>query len=78
MIKLRKAITATDTLQEVVEVSAFDIKSMIWSPPISAHFTTEKEMFAQGGFRAAYKATSKSPHFDKDTYTVKRYQEQLN
>ena len=71
MIKLGKAITATDTLQEVVEVSAFDIKSMIWSPPCFCILTIEKEMFAQGGFRAAYKATSKSPHFDKDTYIVK-------
>ena len=61
MIKLGNAITATDTLQEVVEVSAFDIKSMIWSTPASAHFTIEKEMFAQGGFRAAYKATSFTP-----------------
>ena len=72
MIKLGKAITATDTLQEIVEVSAFDINSMIWSPPVSAHFTIEKEIFAQGGFRAAYQATSKSPHFDKDKYIVKR------
>ena len=72
MIKLGKAITATDTLQEVDEVSAFDIKSMIWSPPVSAHFTIEKEMSAQGSFCAAYKATSKSPHFDNDTYIVKR------
>ena len=71
MVKLGKAIKATDTLPDVVEVSAFDIKSMIWSPPVSAQFTIEKEMFAQGGFRAAYKATSKSPHFDKDTYIVK-------
>ena len=71
MIKLGKAITATDTLQEVVEVSVFDIKSMIWSPPCFCTLTIEKEMFAQGGFRAAYKATSKSPHFDKDTYIVK-------
>ena len=72
MIKLAKAITATDTLQEIVEVSAFDINSMIWSLPVSAHFTIEKEIFAQSGFCAAYKATSKSPHFDKGNYIVKR------
>lgn len=72
MMKLGKAITNTETLQEVVEVSAFNIDSMIWSPPVSAHFRIEKEIFAQGGFRAAFKATSKSPHFEGKTYVVKR------
>lgn len=67
MVKLGKPITATDTLIEIVEVYAFDINNMIWSPPVSANFTIEKEMFAQGGV-----STSKSPHFHKDTYIVKR------
>ncbi len=73
MMKLGQAITATDTSQEIVEVSRFNISDMVWSPPVSAHFAIEKEEFAQGGFRAAYKATSKSPNFEGKTYVVKRF-----
>ena len=73
MMRLRQAITATKTSQEIVdsEVSRFNINDMVWSPPV--HFTIEKEKFAEGGFRAAYKATSKSPNFEGKTYIVKRF-----
>lgn len=46
---------------------------MVWSSPVSDHFTIEKEPFGQGGFRAAHKATSKSPNFDGKTYVVRRF-----
>jgi hypothetical protein len=71
MMRLGQAITATETSQEIVEVSRFN--DMVWSPPVSVHFTIEKEKFAEGGFRAAYKATSKSPNFEGKTYIVKRF-----
>ncbi|CAB4033598.1 transient receptor potential cation channel subfamily M member 6-like, partial [Paramuricea clavata] len=73
MMRLGQAITATETSQEIVEVSRFNINDMVWSPPVSVHFTIEKEKFAEGGFRAAYKATSKSPNFEGKTYIVKRF-----
>jgi hypothetical protein len=63
-MRLGQAITATKTSQEIVEVSRFNSNDMVWSPPLSVHFTIEKEKFAEGGFRSAYKATSKSPNFE--------------
>ena len=73
MMKLGQAITATETSQEIIEVSKFNISDMVWSPPVSAHFTIENEAFADGGFRAAYRATSNSPNFEDKTYVVKRF-----
>jgi hypothetical protein len=72
MMRFGQAITAMETSQEIVEVSRFNINDMVWSPPVSVHFTIEKEKFAEGGFRAAYKATSKSSNFEGKTYIVKR------
>lgn len=73
MMKLGKAISATESSHEILDVSAFHIDGMVWSAPVSAHFTIEKEEFAKGGFRFAFKATSKSPHFEGKTYIVKRF-----
>ena len=72
MMRFGQAITATETSKEIVEVSRFNINDVAWSPPVSVHFTIEKEKFAEGGFRAAYKATSKSSNFEGKTYIVKR------
>ena len=46
-------VPTTEIITEIIEVSKFSISDMVWSPPVSAHFTIEKGAFADGGFRAA-------------------------
>ena len=57
-----------------IEVSQFDMEQLIWSAPNIAYFDIEKTEYARGGFRAAFKATSRSPLFrGSTTYIVKFY-----
>ena len=71
MLKLGSVIT--DKF-ETVELYSFDLESMRWcSKPITAELSMETVPFAKGGFRYAYKATSKTPGFSGRTLVVKRY-----
>ena len=47
---------------------------MRWSSvPIKAEFMIEELPFATGGFREAFKATSKTAGFEETTWVVKKY-----
>ncbi len=63
MMKLGKAISTAAQPPVSIEVSQFNIKQLRWFAPILAYFDIEKTEFTRGGFRAAFKATSKSPPF---------------
>ena len=73
MLKLGKPISETESLDETIEISTFNIDEMVWSAPVSVHFAIEKEEFGRGGFRLARKATSNSPNFKWKTYVVKYF-----
>lgn len=74
MMKLGTAISTAAPPPVSIEVSQFDMEQLRWSAPVLAYFDIEKTEFARGGFRAAVKATSKSPPFrGGTTYIVKFY-----
>ena len=73
MMRLGKAISTTTTSPKSIELSEFDIHSMMWSCPQIIPFTIESNEFARGGFRAAFKATSYAPQSAGKTYAVKHY-----
>ena len=72
MIKLGKFNKATSSTT-VVNIFKNDIESFTWSKiPTVVEFSEEKEPFAQGGFRKAFKATSKHPMYS-GVWVIKRY-----
>jgi hypothetical protein len=73
MLKLGKPISETESLDETIEISTFNIDEMVLSAPVSVHVAIEKEEFGRGGVRLARKATSNSPHFKWKTYVVKYF-----
>ena len=73
MLKLGKLITSTTTS---VEIFNFDMSVMVWTgKPTTVEFSIEPEPFGTGGFRKAFKATSKDRGFNGSTWVVKRYLE---
>ena len=73
MIKLGK-IGTTQGPTTVVHLHTFDMDLLSWSKlPLTVEFNEEKEPFAHGGFRNAYKATTKHPQFKGTTWVIKRY-----
>ena len=73
IIKLGKIRTCQGPTT-VVHLHTFDIDLLSWSKlPITVEFNEEKEPFAHGGFRNAYKATTKHPQFKGTTWVIKRY-----
>ena len=73
MIKLGK-IGTTQGPTTVVHLHTFDMELLSWSKlPTTVEFNEEKEPFASGGFRNAYKATTNHPQFKGPTWVIKRY-----
>ncbi|PFX31324.1 hypothetical protein AWC38_SpisGene3831 [Stylophora pistillata] len=73
MIKLGKIGTTQDPTT-LLQSHTFDMDLLSWSKlPITAEFNEEKEPFAHGGFRNAYKAIKKHPQFKGSTWVIKRY-----
>lgn len=73
MIKLGKFNKATSSSSTIVNIFKYDIESFTWSKlPTVVEFSEEKEPFAQGGFRKAFKATSKHPMYSVE-WVIKRY-----
>ena len=71
MLKLGKVIQQTSTS---VEIYTFDFQGMSWSSaPQIVDFIIDKEPFGKGGFRKAFKATSRDKNFSHKTWVVKRY-----
>ena len=58
-----------------IDLFAFDISDMAWSSPSVVEFNLDKEHFGTGGFREAFKATSKTAGFCNQQWVVKRYLE---
>ena len=72
MMKLGKVINEKST--ESIELSTSDLTDMAWSgKPSTVEFSLAKEPFGKGGFREAFKATSKTPGFQLQQWVVKRY-----
>ena len=71
MLKLGKVITQSTTS---VDLYSFDLQQMSWSKmPSAIDFSIHKEPFGTGGFREAYKATSKAKGFEANTWVIKKY-----
>ena len=52
----------------------FDLGSMTWcSTPVKVNFVADKDPLGTGGFRQAFKATSKTEGFDHTTWVIKKY-----
>ena len=60
MIRLGKAITDFEQAVETIELSDFDIDKMLWSRPRVVKMEIEKEPFASGGFRNAFRGLRQS------------------
>ncbi|KAJ7371602.1 hypothetical protein OS493_024278 [Desmophyllum pertusum] len=72
MMKLGKVINDKST--ESIELFTFDLTDMAWSSQTSTvEFSIVKEPFGKGGFREAFKATSKTPGFQHQQWVVKKY-----
>ncbi|KAJ7349548.1 hypothetical protein OS493_038615 [Desmophyllum pertusum] len=72
MMKLGKVINDKST--ESIELFTFDLTDMAWSSqPSTVEFSIVKEPFGKGGFREAFKATSKTPGFQHQQWVVKKY-----
>lgn len=71
ILNLGKTINDTSTL---IEILSFDLEEMPW-PKCGERieFCIEKEPFASGGFRQAFKAFSKSGTFKGKEWVVKKY-----
>ena len=71
MLKLGKAIMQSTSS---VDIYSFDLQQMSWSRiPLSIEFSIHKEPFGRGGFREAYKATSKAKGFESTTWVIEKY-----
>ena len=63
MLKLGRTIEETST---VLEVFGSDLETLSWSKvPDRVEFSVAKTSFASGGFREAYKATSRDEKFSR-------------
>lgn len=72
MLKIGKVINDKET--EVIELFSFNVDKLVWSRlAMSVEFSIEKESFAQGGFREAFKAKSKTSGFEDRIWVVKKY-----
>lgn len=72
MMKLGKVVNEKST--ERIELYTFDLAEMAWSSqPSAVEFSIANEPFGKGGFREAYKATSKTPEFCRQQWVVKKY-----
>lgn len=72
MIKLGKI--NTDTATTIVRIFRFDMEVLSWSKvPTTVEFYEEKEAIGTGGFRKAFKATSKHAEFASTTWVIKHY-----
>ena len=57
-----------------MELFKFDLADMVWSNlPLVAELSITTQPFIKGGFREAFKATSKTPTFQVQQWVVKRY-----
>ena len=71
MLKLGEKIEATTT---TVELFTFGLQSMSCSKQSKrVEFFMSKKLFASGGFREAYKATSLHQQFANKTWVIKKY-----
>ena len=74
MMKLGKVINEKTT--ETIEMYTFELSDMAWSQPSMVEFSIAKEPFGRGGFREAFKASSKTVGFDDgQQWVVKKYLE---
>ena len=72
MLKLGKVIN--EKTSTIISLFSFDIKEMAWSlMPKAVEFIINKEPFGSGGFREAFKATSKTPKFKSSVWVIKKY-----
>ena len=72
MIKLGKINTVNATT--IVRIFSFDMEVLSWSKvPTTVEFYEEKEAIGTGGFRKAFKATSKHAEFAGTTWVIKHY-----
>ena len=60
MMRLGKPITDFEQAVETIELSDFDIDKMLWSRPRVVKMEIEKEPFASGGFRNAFRGLRQS------------------
>ena len=71
MLKLGNQIKRTTT---AIEVYNFDFQAMAWSAsPVLVDFNMEETAFGAGGFREAFKATSKHKEYSYTNWVVKHY-----
>ena len=57
-----------------MELFKFDLAHMVWSNlPFVAELSIASQPYIKGGFREAFKATSKTPTFQVQPWVVKRY-----
>ena len=57
-----------------IEIYNFDFQAMAWSAsPVLVDFNMEETAFGAGGFREAFKATSKHKEYSYTTWVVKHY-----
>ena len=72
MIRLGKINNETATT--IVKISKFDMEMLYWwKVPTIVEFYEEKEPIGIGGFRKAFKATSKHAEFVGTTWVIKHY-----
>ena len=72
MIKLGKIKKQEGTT--VVDIYEFSMDGHTWSRvPTTVEYLVEKVAVGEGGFRRAYKATTKHPRFKHKTWVLKRY-----
>lgn len=72
MMRLGKVINGSTV---TIDLFTFAIADMTWSSPSVVEFSLAKEPFGEGGFRKAFKATSKTAGFCNQQWVVKRYLE---
>ena len=73
MLKLGK-LNANQTSSTVIKVFQFDMELLSWCKiPQSVEFHIEREAIGTGGFRKAFKATTKHPNFSSHAWVVKYY-----
>lgn len=71
VLKLGKTIEETTTM---IELFTFDIEALSWSKePDRVELSVAKTSFASGGFREAYKATSRDKRFAGKEWVLKKY-----
>lgn len=71
MLKLGRVVQTTTTLANLF---SFQIETMTWSTvPVPVEFVISSHLLGEGGFRKAYKASTKTKDFAKTTWVVKKY-----